>query len=101
MRVALVRGTQLGAWDLPNYPPADVFVSRGYAGAIDAGFGVRRLRSPADVRTRLGPRFGGAVELVLGPLQYLAGLERALDGYDVAHTVELENLTTVQAIRAR
>jgi len=107
VRVALVRGTQLGAWDLPNYEfgpdvDADLFLSRGYAAEIDfAGFGVRRLPSPADLHTRLGPRFGGGLQLVLGPLQYLVGLERALDGYDVAHTIDLENPTTVQAIRAR
>jgi glycosyltransferase involved in cell wall biosynthesis len=101
VRLALVRGTQLGAWDLPNYPPGDVFVSRGFAGDVGPGFGVRRLASPADLRRRLGPRFGGALELVAGPLQYLVGLEKALEGYDVAHTVELENFTTVQAIRAR
>lgn len=106
MRVALVRGTQLGAWDLPNYAfgadvRTDVFVTRGFTGEIDGDFGIRRLASPADVTARLGPRMGGALQLVAGPLQYLWGLERALDGYDVAHTVELENPTTVQAIRAR
>ena len=105
MRLALVRGTQLGAWDLPNYtfpPPveADLFVSRGFAGAT-GGFRVHRLPSTADARVRLGPRLGGALELAAGPLQYLLGLERALEGYDVAHTIELENPTTVQAIRAR
>ena len=89
MRVALVRGTQLGAWDLPNYAFAngvttDLFVSRGFAADLgDArGFGVRRLPSPADLRGRLGPRAGGAIDLAAGPLQYLVGLERALDGYD-------------------
>jgi glycosyltransferase involved in cell wall biosynthesis len=108
VRVALVRGTQLGAWDLPNYRfgdgvQPDLFVSRGVSPEFDAadGFGVRRLPSPADVRSRLGPRFGGALDLAVGPAQYLVGLERALQGYDVAHTVELENPTTVQAIRAR
>lgn len=108
MRVALVRGTQLGAWDLPNYDfgdgvQADLFVSRGFAADLGdtSGFGLRRLPSPADARRRLGPRFGGALDIAVGPLQYLAGLERALDGYDVAHVVELENPTALQAIRAR
>ncbi len=108
VRLALVRGTQLGAWDLPNYAfgdgvQADLFVSRGFAADLGdtSGFGVRRLGSPADVRRRLGPRFGGALDIAVGPLQYLVGLERALDGYDVAHVVELENPTAVQAVRAR
>lgn len=106
MRVALVRGTQLGAWDFPNYAlgpgfDIDVFISRGYAGEIDAGFGVRRLPSPADLNAKLGPRVGGAVQVFGGSPQYLVGLERALKGYDVAHTIDLENPTTVQAIRAR
>jgi glycosyltransferase involved in cell wall biosynthesis len=63
-------------------------------------FGVRRLPSADDVLRRLGPR-ARVLELFTGPLHALAGLERALEGYDVAVPIELENATTMQAVRAR
>jgi glycosyltransferase involved in cell wall biosynthesis len=36
-----------------------------------------------------------------GSLDYLLGLERALDGFDVAHVAELHNPYSLQAVRAR
>jgi glycosyltransferase involved in cell wall biosynthesis len=106
VRVALVRGTHIGAWDLPNYDfgpehQVDVVVTRGANVDVPPPFGVKRLRSPADAVARLGPRVAGGLELLLGTPQYLAGLPKALAGYDIAAPVELESSSTVQAIGAR
>jgi glycosyltransferase involved in cell wall biosynthesis len=106
VRVALVRGTHIGAWDLPNYDlgpehQVDVVLTRGARVDVGPPFGVRRLRSPADVVGRLGPRAAGGLELLLGTPQYLVGLERSLEGYDIAAPVELESSSTVQAVGAR
>ncbi len=106
MRIALIRGSLLRTWELPNYvldgAEVTAFASRRSAGALaDAPIPVRTLSSLGDVRSSLGPRVGGALEVLAGPTEYLPGLEKALDGYDVAHALELPNPLTGQAVKAR
>src|SRR4051794_28375327 len=106
MRIALIRGSLLRTWELPNYvldgAEVTAFASRRSAGALaGAPIPVRTLRSLGDVRSSLGPRVGGALEVVAGPTEYLPGLEKALEGYDVAHALELPNPLTAQAVKAR
>ena len=103
MRIALVRGPNLNAWELQNYAQldADVVAFGSRRGAFDEHghpVEVRRLPAVTDavrgVPAMLLERFGGS-------LHYLWGLERALAGFDVAHTAELFNPYSLQAIRAR
>lgn len=106
MRIALIRGSLLRTWELPNYvidgAEVTAFASPRAAAALGAApIPVRTLRSLGDLRGSLSPRVGGALELVSGSLEYLPGLERALDGFDIAHPLELPNPCTLQAVRAR
>src|SRR4051794_2955348 len=96
MRIALIRGSLLRTWELPNYVidglEVIAFASGRSARAVrDAPIPVRTLRSSGDLRAALSPRVGGALELVAGSVEYLHGLEAALEGFDVAHPLELSN----------
>jgi glycosyltransferase involved in cell wall biosynthesis len=109
MRVALIRGSLQRNWELPTYEfgpkhQVTLMTSRGARiGRHSPYFQVHRLPSPADLPARLGlgPRASGGIELTVGSLEYLAGLERTLAGYDIAHTVELFNPLCLQALAAR
>lgn len=107
MRVALIRGSLQRNYELPTYEfeapdQVDLFISRGNRlGEHSDRFGVRPLPSSADLLARLHPRSRGLVELTVGQTEYLVGLERELEGYDVAHGLELNQPVTLQAVRAR
>lgn len=106
MRVALVRGSLLRPWEVPNYLiegiEVELFVTPGVAPSV-ASFGlpIHPLRAPSQVAARLGPRARGALDLVVGPTERLLGLEGALRGFDVAHVLELSNPFSLQAVHAR
>lgn len=106
MRIAVVRGANLNPWELANYrlDGHDVVAFGARRGAFDAhGFEIarRRLASPADLVGRLPAIAQGAVGRFAGDSGYLVGLERALDGFDIAHTAELSSPYSRQALRAR
>jgi glycosyltransferase involved in cell wall biosynthesis len=106
MRVALIRGSLLRAWELPNYDLEDaqveVLASRRAAAPLPgARPAVRAVPTAADALARLGPRGRAIVDYFAGSLEYVFGLEAALRGVDVAHALELANPFTLQAIRAR
>lgn len=107
MKVAQVRGTTLRAWDLANYLPApgvetEWFLSRANAAMFaDAGITIHPLRSPGDAVSKLPPYVQVAKSLVAGSSERLYGLERAVDGFDIVHTVESYFPITDQAVRAR
>ena len=106
MRVALVRGSSLNPWELSNFELLDqdvtAFAARSTIQAITGGrIPVRRLASPADALRRLPGLAQGGVLRFSGSVEYLAGLEGALRGFDVAHVAELANPYSLQAVRAR
>jgi glycosyltransferase involved in cell wall biosynthesis len=106
MRVALLRGSLLRAWELPNYviDGVDVtaFASRRVAASLhDAPIAVRGLPSTGEAMARLSPRISGAIELLAGNVERMAGVTSALHGFDIAHALEVHNPLTLQAIRAR
>jgi glycosyltransferase involved in cell wall biosynthesis len=105
MRVAVVRGPNLNPWELANLPSGVELVAFGSRrGTFDAHalrLEARRLRSPADAVARLPALGQGLVHRFTGPLDHLAGLERALQGFDIAHVAELNTAYSRQALRAR
>jgi glycosyltransferase involved in cell wall biosynthesis len=106
MRIALVRGPNLNAWELANFdlPGSEVVAFGSRRGSFDAHglpMRARRLPSPVDAAGRLPPLARAAVQRAAGSLDYLVGLERALRGFDVAHVAELATPYSLQAIRAR
>ncbi len=105
MRVALIRGSLIGPWEFGNHVvdgvDVELMAARGGAEGLAPPFAVRELRSPAQVLSRLSPRATGLLELVAGSIQYLSGLEEALDGFDVAHATEVYMPMTLQACDAR
>lgn len=106
MRIAVVRGANLNPWELANYrlEGHEVVAFGARRGAFDEhGLAMerRRLASPADVVGRLPALAQGAVGRFAGDAGYLVGLERALDGFDIAHTAELASPYSRQALTAR
>jgi glycosyltransferase involved in cell wall biosynthesis len=105
MRVALIRGSLVGPWELPNYlidgVDVEVIASKGGGGDGSSPLPVRELRSPAELLSRLPPLASGVVDLTVGSVQYLWGLEDALEGFDIAHAGEIFMPMTLQACEAR
>ena len=105
MRVALVRGPNLNPWELANFEPlGDVVAFGSRRGAFadqQLSLPVRRLASPADAVARLPALGRAAVARFGGDVGHLAGLERAVRGFDIVHTAELSTGYSAQALRAR
>jgi glycosyltransferase involved in cell wall biosynthesis len=106
VRIAVVRGANLNAWELANFalPGHEVVAVGSRRGAFDAhGVPMQRLRlrSPADVVGRLPGPLPAVVARFGGDVSWLLGLGRALRGFDVAHVAELASPYSLQALRAR
>lgn len=106
MRVALVRGANLNAWELQNYEGmkheiTGVVSLTGQYEHGGSGIGLRRLPSLRDPLAKLPPVVRAAAHRFGGSQEYLLGLERALRGFDVAHAADLSFPYTLQAVRAR
>jgi glycosyltransferase involved in cell wall biosynthesis len=105
LRVALVRGPNLNPWELANFESLGDVVAFGSRRGAFAGqrltIPVRRRASPADGVARLPALGRAAVARFAGNLDHLAGLERAVRGFDIVHTAELATGYSAQAIRAR
>jgi glycosyltransferase involved in cell wall biosynthesis len=105
MRIALIRGSLVGPWELPNYlidgVDVEVIASRGGGGDGSSPLPVRELRSPAEVLGKLPPLASGVLDLTVGSVQWLWGLEDALEGFDIAHAGEVFMPMTRQAVAAR
>lgn len=105
MRIALVRAGNLNPWELANFDlPSEVVAFGSRTGSFDAHglpMAARRLPSPGDAVARLPALAQGAVGRFVGDVAYLGGLQKALTGFDIAHTAELSTLYSWQAVRAR
>jgi hypothetical protein len=93
MRIAVIRAGHLNPYELANYDlDAEVVAFGSRAGSFDAHglpLATRQLPSPADYVNRLPYLGRGAIGRFVGDVDYMAGLEKALAGFDVAHTAEL------------
>ena len=107
MKIALVRGANLNAFEMQNYKP---LVKKGF-GLV--GFTSKKPRYeidnigfPAEKLPMLGD-FDGApmcrflLSRLFGNLQVMTGLEKKLQGFDIAHSAETFNYYTYQAIKAK
>jgi glycosyltransferase involved in cell wall biosynthesis len=106
MRVAVVRGPNLNAWELANFALLDDDVvtfgsRRGSYESHGLPLPVRRLPCPTDYLRRLPWPVPQATWRFAGSTDHLLGLERALRGFDVAHAAELATPYTLQAVAAR
>ena len=109
MRVALIRGPNLNPWELGNFdfPPesgASVVAFGSRRGSYESHglpLEARRLWCPSDAVGSLPPLARALVARVAGNHEYLVGLDRELDGFDIAHAAELNTPYSLQAVRAR
>lgn len=107
IRVAHLRATTLRPWDLGNYVSsqdvdAEFFVSRSSAAAMQGyGLTMHALPSIGDVVARLPPYAQIAAYHFAGSAEHLRGLEHAVRGFDVVHTVETYFPITEQAVRIK
>ncbi len=105
MRIAVVRGANLNAWELSNFdlPGHEVVAVGSRRGAFDAHgvpLGQLRLDSPTDLVARLPYPLPAVVARFGGEVSWLRGLGDALRGFDVAHVAELSSPYSAQALRA-
>jgi glycosyltransferase involved in cell wall biosynthesis len=106
VRVALIRGPDLNPWELAIFEGMPVELRlfgslRGNFGEQRLPWPVTRLASPHDALNRLPGLVQPLALRLTGSPSWLAGLEHALAGFDVAHVVELHNPYSLQAVRAR
>ena len=106
MRVAVIRGPNLNAWELANFTlPDDEVVTFGSRRGSYESHGlplpVRRLPCPTDYVRRLPWPVPQAIWQFAGSTDALCGLQLALRGFDIAHAAELASPYSLQAVRAR
>jgi glycosyltransferase involved in cell wall biosynthesis len=113
MKIALVRGPSLTRWELQSFEalgPADqldAFITSGSSVPKDLPpqVGVRSLFWPGQWAGSIHPRaawlFNGLSSRLLGVSYRMSGLEKALRGYDIIHSLETHNTFSLQAARAK
>ncbi|HEV8614941.1 MAG TPA: glycosyltransferase family 4 protein [Methylomirabilota bacterium] len=112
LRVALVRGPFLNAYECQSYAPLresydiTAFASRRRLHAIDAlPFPVVELPAatgwPARAQWAAALASDAAARLTFGEGRYLPGLVERLRDFDIAHTVETAHAFSGQAVEAR
>lgn len=107
MRVAQVRATTLRPWDLGNYVGGDGvdvewFISRRNARDFQGqGLCIHPLPSVGDFVGRLPPAARILIDHFAGNAEHLRGLEDAVRGFDIVHTVETYSPITRQSLTIR
>ncbi|MEA2423274.1 MAG: alpha-maltose-phosphate synthase [Thermoleophilaceae bacterium] len=106
MRIALIRGPNLNPWELGNFDFGEEVVPFGsrrgsFEGAHGLPLEARRLWGPSDALGSLPGLAQALIYRLVGNYEYLFGLERALEGFDIAHSAELITQYSLQAVRAR
>ncbi len=106
MKIAIVRGAFLNAWEMQNFAPLEkkpniaitIFGAKRIL-SVPQDLPIKRLWSPLDL-----PNFPAKMQFLnrlLGDAHYLYGLEKALKGYDIAHCAETYYYYTYQCLRAK
>lgn len=106
-RIAIIRGPNLNPYEMQSYKPLTEggFNLIGFGGRrvkekfADFGFPVRRLPILSDFSTL--SRYQALLNKFFGDSQVMIGLERNLEGFDIAHSAETFNYYTYQAVRAK
>ena len=100
--VALVRGNSLNVWEGKLWDSVPGFSVTGFCSKknlypVDTlAFPVVRLSATTDSKF-----CNGWFSYVHGQFQKMVGLEKALSGYAIAHTAEIYNYYTWQAVQAK
>jgi len=106
-KVAIIRGGDLGKYEMQNY------VSCQENGIELTGMTSKRPRGDLSELTfplqqfytledySRSPLYRRALNKYFGEGQVMVGLEKALSGFDVAHSAEIHNYYTYQAIKAK
>ena len=106
-KIAIIRGADLGEYEMQNYEPLVGggielvgFTSTKPRGRISKiKFPVRQLYMLADFSK--ASKYQAALNRFFGDGQVMVGLEKALEGFDIAHSAETFNYYTYQAVKAK
>lgn len=106
-KVAIIRGSNLNKWEMQNFEPLQGFYDmhgfnarNGFFDTSSVSFPVHTLHSSEKKKSEF-PGLTMLSKSFNGSSQKLRGLEKALRGYDLAHTVGTETYYTKQAILAK
>lgn len=107
MRVAIIRGPGLSKWEMQIYEPLTnsfeiqaIGSTRPVNDIHNIEFPVTKLICPSQYLSNI-PRMYQTLFSTTGDTQWLLGLPNALKRVDLAHSVELHNGYTYQAIQAK
>lgn len=100
--VALIRGNGMNAWegrlwnDLPEHFKVTGFCANKNLFPMDElTFSIKQLPTTTD------SSWGNKLSMLGGVFQKMSGLEKKLNGFAIAHTVEIYNYYTYQAVQAK
>ncbi len=118
-KVAIIRGRNLNKWEMQNYIPLqdqfelEAFTSKNSRFDLkEINLPVTRLKCPDELFEKVRgyqrivkqilPDFPGKQSLIgYSGADRLVGLEEKLNGFHIAHTAEVNNAYTVQAVQAK
>ena len=107
MKIALIRGANLNEFEMQNYNP---LVGKGFDlvgfTSKKPRYGLERIDFPVKKLHMLGDwsgvsKYQGFLRRFFGDDQVMVGLERKLQGFDIAHSAETFNYYTYQAVKAK
>lgn len=117
-KVAIIRGRNLNKWEMQNFAPLKAYFDLTAFTSLQSRFDVEnfplkvtKLKCPDDFYDGIRGFQRIARTLPLSTFQQsivahagsnkLIGLEEALQGYEIAHTAEVANYYTYQAVKAK
>ncbi len=107
MRIAIVRGSSLNKWEMQNHEPLSKKYSLLAIGSRKPAYDLSEIAIPIKRLLCLGDIFNfipGGIEFLyqkFGDPQILLGFEKAISGFDILHSAELDNFYSLQAIKAK
>jgi len=106
-KVTIVRGSGLSKWEMQIYEPLSAWFDLNGIGTTrpvndieGITFPVKKLFCPGQYVTKL-PKSMPVMFSLFGDTQWLVGFDKAVEGADLVHSVEIHNAYTLQAVRAK
>lgn len=106
-KVAIVRGPGLSKWEMQIFEPLTEWFDLTAIGSTKPVNDIQNIQFPIKQLFCLPQYFAILPKLIplmftlFGDTQWLYGFEKAVDGSDIVHSVELFNGYSVQAVRAK